>query len=179
LKDGDRGRGLLEGAMNDRDPVKEKPEAVRPSAVPWPPVLLAAAIVAGIILHRYVRLPWPGLNDRPAKAVGYGIGIAGLGLIAWALVTMLREGTNIMPNKTALHLVTRGPFRYWRHPVYMGEVLLLLGLAQATLNVWFVILAPLFALAVYRLAVLPEERHLEARFGADYLAYKARTRRWF
>jgi protein-S-isoprenylcysteine O-methyltransferase Ste14 len=58
----------------------------------------------------------------------------------------------------------------------MGEALILLGLAQATGNIWMAIVAPLFALV---LAILPEERHLEARFGEDYLAYKDRTRRWF
>jgi protein-S-isoprenylcysteine O-methyltransferase Ste14 len=40
-------------------------------------------------------------------------------------------------------------------------------------------MAPVFALAILQLAILPEERHLEARFGKEYLDYKARTRRWF
>jgi protein-S-isoprenylcysteine O-methyltransferase Ste14 len=40
-------------------------------------------------------------------------------------------------------------------------------------------MAPLFAAAVLALSILPEERHLEARFGEDYLDYKERTRRWF
>jgi protein-S-isoprenylcysteine O-methyltransferase Ste14 len=40
-------------------------------------------------------------------------------------------------------------------------------------------MAPVFALAILLLAILPEERHLEARFGEEYLDYKARTRRWF
>jgi protein-S-isoprenylcysteine O-methyltransferase Ste14 len=57
-------------------------------------------------------------------------------------------------------------------------VLLLLGAAELTKNVWFVILAPLFAALVTWLAILPEERHLEAKFGDAYRAYKASTRRW-
>jgi protein-S-isoprenylcysteine O-methyltransferase Ste14 len=61
----------------------------------------------------------------------------------------------------------------------MGEVLVLLGLAQAAGNIWMAIMAPVFAAAVLVLAILPEERHLEARFGDAYLDYKARTRRWF
>ena len=61
----------------------------------------------------------------------------------------------------------------------MGEVLILLGLAELTHNIWFAILAPLFAIAIYLLAILPEERHLEERFGQAYLDYKERTRRWF
>jgi protein-S-isoprenylcysteine O-methyltransferase Ste14 len=55
---------------------------------------------------------------------------------------------------------------------------MLLGVAELTHNVWFVILATLYIPLVTWLAVLPEERHLEAQFGEDYRAYKARTRRW-
>jgi protein-S-isoprenylcysteine O-methyltransferase Ste14 len=151
----------------------------RPSAVPWPPVLLVVAIVAGLALGRLYRLPWPGLDDRPARLIGYGLGAVGLALMAWGLFVLYRANTNVWPHRQADRLVTAGPFRIWRNPIYMGEVLILLGLAQATYNIWFAILAPLFALAVFRLAILPEERHLEARFGEAYLDYKSRTRRWF
>ncbi len=90
-----------------------------------------------------------------------------------------RADTTVLPHKRVDRLVTEGAFRFRRNPIYMGEVLLFLGLAQATGNVWMAIMAPLFAIAILVLAILPEERHLEARFGEAYLAYKARTRRWF
>jgi protein-S-isoprenylcysteine O-methyltransferase Ste14 len=151
----------------------------RPSAIPWPPVLFVAALVLGWLAGRFYPLRWPGLDDLPARLIGYGLGAAGVALMAWGLVTLARAGTTMMPNKGADRLVTEGPFRYRRHPVYLGEVLILLGLAQVTLNVWLAILAPLFALAVYKLAIEAEERHLEERFGQVYLDYKERTRAWF
>ena len=157
----------------------ETPAGSRPSAVPWPPVLLAAAIVAGLALRHIYPLAWPGLDDRPARVIGYGLGIAGIALMGWGLGTLVRARTNVWPHRQADQLVTAGPFRIWRNPIYMGEVLILLGLAQVTYNIWFAILAPVFALAVYKLAILPEEGHLEARFGDTYLDYKGRTRRWF
>ena len=85
----------------------------------------------------------------------------------------------MLPHKRADRLVTHGAFGFRRNPIYMGEVLMLLGLAQATGNIWMAIMAPLFALGVLVSAILPEERHLEARFGEAYLDYKGRTRRWF
>jgi protein-S-isoprenylcysteine O-methyltransferase Ste14 len=157
----------------------ETPRAPKPTEIPWPPVLLAAALVLGWLARRLYPLPWPGIDDLPARIVGYGLGAAGIALVAWALVTLYRAGTTVRPNHGADRLVTAGPFRYRRNPIYMGDVLILLGLAQLTLNIWFAILAPVFALAVYRLAILPEERHLEKRFGQAYLYYKERTRRWF
>lgn len=153
--------------------------AERPSAVPWPPLLFVAALAGAWLLGRYVPLPWPGLDDLPARIIGYGLGLAGLGLMLWAVVTMIGAHTNLAPHKAAGRLVTSGPFRIWRHPIYMGDALIILGLAQATGNIWFAIMTPVFAIAVYVLAILPEERHLEARFGEAYVAYKAGTRRWF
>ena len=102
-----------------------------------------------------------------------------MALIAWGFVTLLRAGTTIMPNRRVDRLVTEGAFGFRRNPIYMGETLLFLGLAEFTHNIWFVIVAPLFAIAILLLAILPEERHLEERFGQAYLDYKERTRRWF
>jgi protein-S-isoprenylcysteine O-methyltransferase Ste14 len=150
-----------------------------PSAIPWPPLLLVTAAVAAFLLGRARPLPWPGLDDLPARVIGYGLGIGGIVLIGWSLIELRRHRTTVRPDAAATTLVTSGPFRVWRNPIYMGDVLILLGLAQALLDIWFVILAVVFALALLPLAILPEERHLEARFGAEYLDYKARTRRWF
>ena len=155
------------------------PEVERPSPVPWPPLLLAVALGAAILLGRLYPLPWTGVNDLPAQIIGYGLGALGVGLVAWGALTLYRADTTVQPHKQAGRLVTHGAFGFRRNPIYMGEVLIFLGLAQATGNIWMAIVAPLFALFVLVLAILPEERHLEARFGEDYLAYKDRTRRWF
>lgn len=157
----------------------QKPHALQPTAVPWPPLLIGAALALGWLAGRLYPLPWPGLDDWPARLVGYGLGLAGVGLVAWGVLTLYRAGTTVRPDQGADRLVTDGPFRFRRNPIYMGDVLILLGLAELTHNVWFAILAPVFALAVFWLAILPEERHLEARFGQAYRDYKERTRRWF
>lgn len=156
-----------------------QPEEMRPSAVPWPPILFVGGIVAATLFGRVYPLPWPGLDDLPARIIGYGFGVAGLALVGWGLLTLRRAETTVLPHKRVDRLVTEGAFAFRRNPIYMGEVLVFLGLAQVTGNVWMAIIAPLFAILILVLAILPEERHLEARFGEAYLAYKARTRRWF
>lgn len=138
-----------------------------------------AAIALAMLAQAVYPLPWPGIDDTPARVVGYGLGAAGLALIVWAVLTLRRAGTTVLPDKAADRLVTDGPFRYRRNPIYMGDVLLFLGLAQLSGNIWFAIAAPLFAVAIFYLAILPEERHLENRFGQAYLDYKESTRRWF
>jgi protein-S-isoprenylcysteine O-methyltransferase Ste14 len=157
----------------------ESPHASRATAVPWPPVVIAAGLVIGVLLRRYAPIAWPGMDDLPARAIGYGLGAAGVVLIGWGFLTLQRAGTTIWPNKRADRLVTEGAFRFRRNPIYMGEVLAFLGLAEVTHNIWFAILAPVLAVALYALAIRPEEQHLETRFGQAYLDYKERTRRWF
>lgn len=156
----------------------EPAAARRPSPFPWPPVLFVATCVAGWLLGRAWPLAWPGLDDTPAHAIGIGFGVVGLVLILWAAWTLHSAATTVMPHRRVDHLVTSGPFRLRRNPIYLGEVFLLFGAAELTKNVWFAVLVPVFALAVTWLAILPEERHLEARFGQAWRDYKARTRRW-
>ena len=153
--------------------------AQRPSRIAWPPLLIAAALAAAVLLGRFHPLPWPGLNDLPAQIIGYGLGGLGVLLAAWGFITLNRAQTTVLPHRPVKRLVTRGAFGFRRNPIYMGEVLIFLGLAQVTGNIWMALVAPALAILLFALAILPEERHLEARFGEEYLAYKARTRRWF
>ncbi len=150
----------------------------RPTRVPWPPLLLAGAIAGAIILQELLPMNWPGLDDTPSRIVGLGIGLAGILLISWAAYYLCRAGTTILPHKGANTLVTGGPFTRFRNPIYLGDVMILLGTAELTKNIWFVAAAAVFAIIVTFLAILPEEHHLAEKFGNEYKAYKARSRRW-
>jgi len=152
--------------------------AQRPSRIPWPPILLVSAIVAAILANRAYPLTWPGMDDLPARIIGLGIGALGIALAVWALAALWRARTTVRPDAGASVLVTWGPFWRFRNPIYLADVMILLGLAELTKNVWFVIVAAVFVLLVTWLAILPEERHLEAKFGDEWRAYKARARRW-
>jgi protein-S-isoprenylcysteine O-methyltransferase Ste14 len=160
------------------EPTGSRDFAERPSTIPWPPILLLGGIAGAIILGYAAPLPWPGLNDVPAHAIGLSLGAAGIGLLVYSIVTLRRHDTTFLPDKGATTLVTNGPYRRFRNPIYLADCLILLGIAEVTQNVWFVVVSFLFALAVTWLAILPEERHLERRFGDAYLAYKAKSRRW-
>ena len=149
-----------------------------PSPFPWPPALLLAAVAGAFVLGRAVPLAWPGIDDLPARVVGALLILGGVGIFVWAARTLASHNTTIIPTKAADNLVTGGPFRWRRNPIYLADVLILLGVAILTRNIWFAILSLVFAALVTWLAILPEERHLEARFGDAYRDYKAKTRRW-
>lgn len=150
----------------------------RPGAVPWPPLLLAGAVAGGVVLGRMWPLAWPGVGDVWASLVGIGFGVAGIALLGWAAATLHRHRTTILPHQGARVLVSDGPYRWRRHPIYIADVFLLFGIAELTHNIWFVLLAFVFAGLVTILQIIPEERHLEATFGDAWRAYAARTRRW-
>lgn len=150
----------------------------RPATVPWPPLLLLSIIILAHLLRHWFALPWPGMDDPLARSVGIAIGLGGIALLVWAAVTLRRHKTTILPHQGSDSLVTDGPFRYRRNPIYIADVMILLGLAELTKNFWLVFGALLFIPLVTWFAILPEERHLEARFGDGYRTYKNKTRRW-
>lgn len=152
--------------------------ADRANVFPWPPVLFITMLIASWLLGEYAPLGWPGTNDRAARVIGIGFGVAGLALAIWSIVTLSRAGTTVMPHGKSSALVTAGPYARFRNPIYLGEVLMLLGLAELTKTIWFVAAALAFAVLVTILQILPEERHLKARFGDAYDNYKRRSRRW-
>lgn len=164
--------------MSEPEPHTDPVHTEAPSRIPWPPILLLAAIASAIALGRLNPLPWPGLDDPSARAIGLAIGVGGVLLAGWAVWTLRRAGTTIKPHAAAETLVTSGPFGRFRNPIYIADVMIMLGAAELTKNIWFVVGAALFAILVTFLAILPEERHLEARFGDAYRDYKSRSRRW-
>jgi len=165
---------------NDQRATKVAQSGVRdrPSVFPWPPVLLLANVAAAVGLGWFQPLGWPGVNDFAARTVGLSIGGLGIALMMWSVWTLRAAQTTVLPHQGATNLVTSGPFRRFRNPIYLADTMILLGVAEVTKNIWFVAAAAAFVVLVTWLAILPEERHLGARFGEDYRAYKARSRRW-
>nr|WP_239113369.1 isoprenylcysteine carboxylmethyltransferase family protein [Shimia biformata] len=87
-------------------------------------------------------------------------------------------GTNVDPRQAALTLVRTGPFRVTRNPMYLGMVLLQLGLALTFSLDWALLGAVCVWLILHFGVVLREEAYLVSRFGDAYRDYLSETRRW-
>jgi protein-S-isoprenylcysteine O-methyltransferase Ste14 len=96
----------------------------------------------------------------------------------WALVIMAHDRTGLLPGQTTRTLLERGPFRISRNPLYLGLIILDLGIALLARAVWAVALLPAGILALWWGAIRPEERYLRSTFGAEYVAYQRRVHRW-
>jgi protein-S-isoprenylcysteine O-methyltransferase Ste14 len=146
----------------------------------FPPAVPLLAILLGVVLDRVWPIDLGFELAAPARhwlggAVAFG---ALLGLGFWSVLIMRRSGQSENPWKPTLHIIERGPFRISRNPMYLQMVLVCVGVAIALSNWWVLILTPAAAWVLHRFAILPEEDYLERKFGADYLAYKRRVRRW-
>ncbi len=149
-----------------------------PSPVPWPPILLVATFVAGWIAQSYAPFSWPGMPRPIVLGAGLSLMALALATIGWAALEMRRADTTILPTAAATTLVTTGPFRFSRNPIYLADCLLLVGLALVFLKPWIALLVPIFVGLVTWLSIIPEERHLDIVFNHVYRDYKRKTHRW-
>jgi protein-S-isoprenylcysteine O-methyltransferase Ste14 len=114
------------------------------------------------------------VHSAPLQAVGLALFLVGLASAVWARVHLGRNWGVPMSQRVDPELVTTGPYRYVRHPIYSGVLLALVGTALALALYWFVVVVAAGIYFVYSATV--EERLMSERFPAQYPAYRARTR---
>ncbi len=147
-----------------------------PGVIAPPPLIYLGFLALGFGLDYF----WPVavLPDRVQYFAGAALMVLAAAIVVPAFRQFLKAGTNIPPHQLTLAIVSAGPYRYSRNPMYIALSLLYAGIGVAADNLWVVVLlVPL--LAVVRTGVIArEERYLEAKFGEAYLRYKAKVRRW-
>lgn len=142
-----------------------------------PPVLYAVGFLLGLALEFAVPIAAPPLVIRIAAGM---IGIAAwLALDGSAMLRFRGAETSVVPVRPTTALVTSGPYRVTRNPMYVGMGFLYAGLALLLGVIWALALLPVVLFAVDRIAIAREEHYLEAKFGAEYRVYRSRVRRWF
>ena len=140
-----------------------------------PPAIYLIAILVGVGLH----FVWP-IRLVPNLARPFGGLIAGLAaaLFIWSIRTFGSAGTPVPGNQPTTAIVTVGPYRFTRNPIYPAFSLFQTGIALGVNDAW-ILITLLPAIGLMSFVVIPrEERYLEARFGKEYAAYKATIRRW-
>ena len=139
----------------------------------FPPAIQIAAIALGFLLQWALPLPMFGM-----RIPGSLLLVIALGLIVWTAVLMSRAGTTPNPTRPTTALLIDGPFRFTRNPMYLANELIVIGVGLAANAPWVILMAIPAALLTRRLVIDKEERYLATKFGAEYLDYKSRVRRW-
>jgi protein-S-isoprenylcysteine O-methyltransferase Ste14 len=141
-----------------------------------PPLIYLAGLGIGFGLE--ALLPSASLDGAVRVPLGVVLIVAGLGFMGSFLGAFGRARTPVDPRRPTTAIVTGGPYRLTRNPAYLGMALLYSGIAILTGTLWaFASLVPTL-LVIDRGVIAREERYLEAKFGEEYLRYRARVRRW-
>jgi protein-S-isoprenylcysteine O-methyltransferase Ste14 len=144
-----------------------------------PPLLFVLTFLAGVGLQQLLPIPAPpAAIARIGHFLGFGLLDAGI-LIALSCVGLFFwTRTTIIPHRTASKMVTRGPYRLTRNPMYLSLTLAFLGVAGILTQVWPLILLPIPVLVMHRVVIPFEEARMRDAFGESFEAYCGQVRRW-
>ncbi|MDP9277963.1 MAG: isoprenylcysteine carboxylmethyltransferase family protein [Gemmatimonadota bacterium] len=157
-----------------RSEITDTPDT--PQVLVLPPILVGGALLLGIVID-WIH-PIPVLPLVLARVIGVIIFVLSGVLAHFAQTAMHRAGTNIRPDRPALALVTDGPFRFTRNPLYVAAIGVYLGIALFVNGlVPLLLVIPVFYM-LHRGVVLREERYMEGKFGEPFRVYRSSVRRW-
>jgi protein-S-isoprenylcysteine O-methyltransferase Ste14 len=148
---------------------------------PFPPTML---FVIGLLFAWWFHQAAP-FGFGPAPTLGAWLAgaaavllVAGAAVFWWGMATFARAQTGIMLQSPASRLVTGGPYRWTRNPMYVGFVAMYLGLALLMNSLWPLLLLPAVIISLEIIVITREERYLRSVFGQAYEEYCRRVKRW-
>jgi protein-S-isoprenylcysteine O-methyltransferase Ste14 len=142
--------------------------------VPWVFVLV---YLVGVAFERV----WPTHTIEHVPYLGVAGGVAlgiGAAIAGWGLVAFWMAHTTTVPGETSSQMVTWGPYRFTRNPMYVGLTIAYLGEALVLHQLWPVVFLPLVIAYVNWIVIPLEESKLQEAFGEQYDQYRARVGRW-
>jgi protein-S-isoprenylcysteine O-methyltransferase Ste14 len=139
-------------------------------------VSVGVPLLLGLLLTWLVGDPWG--PSRVLSTLGWILLAVFAGWNGWALLTMRRHRTGLLPGEPSTTVIDSGPFARSRNPLYVGLLVASAGIALLAGSLWALVALPLEWALLQWGAVLPEEQYLSVKFGAAYADYRARVRRW-
>ena len=131
-----------------------------------------------MIVLVYYTVPLPRLIHPPLSYLGI-LGIAfGTVVNIWADAVFKRQNTTVKPYYRPSALVTAGPYRISRNPMYLGMFAILFGEAVLFGTLAVLLMPFIFTVLMQYIFIRSEEKNMEKAFGEKYLTYRKRTRRW-
>ena len=153
-----------------------RPSVDHPHVVCFPPLIYTIPLLISLITH--VFFPWYFLKAPWPHLFGWPMLISGFLLAVWGKKTMEQAGTNVNPYHPTESIVTKGPFRFTRNPLYIALTLIYVSVAVIFNSLWPLAVLPAILVVIHYGVIKQEEAYLERKFGAEYADYKSKVRRW-
>ncbi len=163
--------------MPSRQEPKRGAGAVDKAGIIMPsPILYGGAFVLGLAGQWIFPVRWPG--TYAALWVGALLLALGVAVSAWGLAALRRHHTPVDPSRPVTALVTSGPYKLSRNPLYLSQTLMYAGVAIVWQLTWALVLLVLVVWTVQQRVIKPEEAYLRQKFPEEYAGYCRRVRRW-
>ena len=141
-------------------------------------IVLFVVIVWLLRSSNRTRLWWDGHwlphNSLPLEIIGVVLFVAGLSLALWARLYLGKNWGMPMSEKDKPELVTSGPYRFVRHPIYTGVMFAALGTGLTVSLVWLLLFV--FCAVYFTFSAFQEEKYLIRQFGKSYIEYRRRSK---
>lgn len=143
-----------------------------------PPFLYVAVFLFSVLLEKMININRSFFESTFASIASLLFIIAGFAFMLPALIKFFQTKNTLIPNKPATSLETSGIYSFSRNPMYLGLLLIYIGMAFFIGNWWTFILVPMLVILINKLIIIKEERYLERSFGPAYVDYRKKVRRW-
>ena len=141
-----------------------------------PPIVALMFIVLAYFLGRFAPLPF--VAPAILRDLGLLMTFVGFLLGIGAFAEFRKARTTLDPHGSVKQLVTSGIYRFTRNPIYLGFLLMVIGLPLNSGLYWGIVMAPFYMITMNRLVIEREENYLEKKFKDTFTGYKFRVRRW-
>ena len=141
-----------------------------------PPVYLLLYLLIALALHRWMPIVW--VVPQSLRLFGVVPLVAGFLLLSWGATLFKTKGTAIKPFEPSTTLVTQGPYRFTRNPMYLGAITFLTGIAIMLGSLAAFVAPVAMFVTLQRIFIPAEEAMMEQTFGQAYRDFKQRVRRW-
>ena len=147
-----------------------------PGVLTAPPLIYLAGLLIGLGLE--ALWPIPVLSQSVQYTAGLAVMAVSFVFAAWGFRTFAKAKTHLDVYKPTLAIITTGPFRYSRNPLYVSLTMLYVGIAILVDGGWILAMVVPTLVIIHYGVIIREEAYLAAKFPDTYLPYKARVRRW-
>ena len=142
-----------------------------------PPPLIFLGYLIGVLILNWI-LPFHEPWTFALRILGGVMVIAGFMLAGSAISQMRKVHTSPDPHQPVTAMVTSGPYRFTRNPIYLGFFLIYLGFTLLAGTLWGLIASPFLIWTITSSVIHAEETYLDGKFGEQYREFRSRVRRW-